>query len=376
MVAVKSIITLLALSARAALAISDVVCSSELGSKSIQPNKIPRATTTVSERITIVKKFIRKVNVVVVARPYTTTETTTIQTTVISTADPDVKTATSHVTETQTEIENRLHTAFSTKVISTTTTKYSTQTIPAPPGFTKIRESPDYVRMKARAAIPDAIPLLPGGRAGAPEQYVQRIRCTKKVPVTSTKYTTTTIQGPRKTIRQTKTKLVSTTQIVTETEYPDDVTTTVTETSSPTVTEYNDVTSTSTITESVTVETQLPVELYLACSEENIISTANGGKYLYYRNTNIGITYDASSITGMSSAYECCAACMKNPKCFSSLTAVANSGNCYHYVSRDNVCPNGQIKWSSYFTKTGASPGWLWSNGPCGSYVNGGNSDF
>ena len=140
-----------------------------------------------------------------------------------------------------------MHTAFSTKVISSTTTKYSTQTITAPPGFTKIRDSPDYVK---RADIPNAIPFLPAGRAGASEQYVQRVRCTKKVPVTSTKYTTTTIQGARKTIRQTKTKLVSTTETVTETEYPGDVTTTVTETSSPTVTEYNDVTSTSTLTES------------------------------------------------------------------------------------------------------------------------------
>ncbi|KAH7184632.1 uncharacterized protein B0J16DRAFT_340254 [Fusarium flagelliforme] len=370
MVAIKSALTLLALGAHAALAVSDVICSSELGTKSIQSNKIPRATTTVSERITIVKKFIRKVNVVVVARPYTTTETTTVQTTVISTADPDVKTATSHVTETQTEIEDRSHTAFSTTIISTTTTKYNTQTIPAPPGFTKIRDSPDYVK---RADIPNAIPFLPAGRAGAPEQYVQRIRCTK-VPVTSTKYTTTTIQGPRKTIRKTNTRLVSTTETVTETEYPDDVTTTVTETSSPTVTEYNDVTSTSTMIESVTVETQLPVELYLACSEENIISTANGGKALFYRNT-IGITYDTLAITGMANAYECCAACMKNPKCLSSITAVSNSANCYHYVSRDNVCPNGQVKWSSYFTRNGASPGWLWSNGPCGSYVNGGNRD-
>ncbi|CAG7558064.1 unnamed protein product [Fusarium equiseti] len=373
MVAIKSALALLVLGAHAAQAVSDIICSSELGTKTIQSNKIPRATTTVSERITIVKKFIRKVNVVVIARPYTTTETTTIQTTVISTADPNVKTATSHVTETQTEIEDRSHTVFSTKIISTTTTKYSTQTIPARPGFTKIRESPDYVRMKARAGIPNAIPLLPAGRAGAPEQYVQRIRCTKRAPVTSTKYTTTTIQGPRKTIKQTKTKLVSTTETVTETEYPDDVTTTVTETSSPTITEYNDVTSTSTMTETVTVETQLSVELYLACSEENIISTANGGKTIFYRNPNSGIAYDTSSITGMSSAYECCVACMKNPKCFSSLTAVANSRNCIHYVSRDNVCPNGQINWSSYFTKTDASPGWLWSNGPCGSYGNGGN---
>ena len=85
MVAIKSAFALLALSAHAAQAVSSIICSSELGTKSIQSNKIPRATTTVSEPLTIVKKFIRKVNVVVVARPYTTTETTTIQTTVIST---------------------------------------------------------------------------------------------------------------------------------------------------------------------------------------------------------------------------------------------------------------------------------------------------
>lgn len=106
MVAIKSALTFLVLGAHVAQAVSNVICSSELGTKSIQSNKIPRATTTVSERITIVKKFIRKVNVVVVGRPYTTTEITTIQTTVISTADPNVKTATSHVTGTH----SRFHT--------------------------------------------------------------------------------------------------------------------------------------------------------------------------------------------------------------------------------------------------------------------------
>ncbi|KAF4451698.1 hypothetical protein F53441_5377 [Fusarium austroafricanum] len=260
MVAFKSALTLLALAVRAALAISDVVCSSELGSKGIQSNKIPRATTTISERITIVKIFIRK-------------------TTITSTANPNVKTATEHVTETQTDTEGRSFTAFSTRTINTRTTKYNTQTIPARPGLTKIRESPDYVQMKAGADVPDtfpnAIPLLPGGNAAVPEQYVQRIRCTKRVPVTSTKYITTTVQGPRKTIKMTKTKAVSTTETVTETEYPDDVTTTMTETSSTTVTEYNDVTSTSTMTESVTVETQLPVEFYAACSAAMLI-----GEYL------------------------------------------------------------------------------------------------
>jgi len=60
MVAIKSVLTLMAIGTHAALAVSNVICSSELGTKSIQSNKILRATTTVSERITIVKKFIRK----------------------------------------------------------------------------------------------------------------------------------------------------------------------------------------------------------------------------------------------------------------------------------------------------------------------------
>ncbi|KAL3608800.1 hypothetical protein FPOAC2_03810 [Fusarium poae] len=277
--------------------------------------------------------------------------------------------------ETQTNTEDRLATAFSTEKVTSTTSKYTTQTIQAPAGFTKIGRSPDYVAK--RAGIPDtspgSIPIPLGGKAAVPAQYVQRIRCIKRVPVISTKHTTTTVQGSRKTIKRTKTKTVSTTETVIETEYPDDVMTTVTETSFLTVTEYNDITSTSTMTEFVTVETQVPVELDLACSNDNMITTANGGRSLYGRDYG-DYPFYLLDITGMSNAYECCAACMKNPQCLSAATSLADRAKCVHFASTSTkLCPNGQVNWGTYFTASNESPFWIWSNGPCGTWKNGGN---
>lgn len=84
----------------------------------------------------------------------------------------------------------------------------------------------------------------------AKSQYVQRVDCTKRIPYTSIKTTTTVVQGPRKTVAaKTSTKVVTTTQTETSTEYPDDVTSTVTETVSPTVTNFVSVTDTSSSTE-------------------------------------------------------------------------------------------------------------------------------
>jgi hypothetical protein len=100
--------------------------------------------------------------------------------------------------------------------------------------------APDYrAKIKARA---DSGPVV-GILAAPAKQYPQRIDCTKKVPTTIIKTVSTTIQGPRKTLKpQTKTKTTLFTETVVETIYPEDVTVTTTETVSPTVTEYDDVT--------------------------------------------------------------------------------------------------------------------------------------
>jgi hypothetical protein len=97
MVSFKSALLLLALGAEAlAASAPNPVCTSRLGTVSV--SKIPRATSTVVQKVTVVKKVIRRINVYVIPRPRTTTVTDTVQETVVETADPDVETATEVVT--------------------------------------------------------------------------------------------------------------------------------------------------------------------------------------------------------------------------------------------------------------------------------------
>jgi hypothetical protein len=97
MVSFKSALLLLALTAEAlATSAPNPVCTSRLGTVSV--SKIPRATSTVVQKVTVVKKVIRRINTYVIPRPRTTTVTDTVQETVVETADPDVKTATEVVT--------------------------------------------------------------------------------------------------------------------------------------------------------------------------------------------------------------------------------------------------------------------------------------
>jgi hypothetical protein len=99
MVALKSVLLGFALGTEAlAVTTPSVVCNSKLGTSSIPSNKIPRATTTVDYKVTITKKFIRKVNVIVIPRPRTTTVTETSKTTTTTVAPADVETATEIVT--------------------------------------------------------------------------------------------------------------------------------------------------------------------------------------------------------------------------------------------------------------------------------------
>ncbi|KAF5723256.1 hypothetical protein FMUND_2001 [Fusarium mundagurra] len=231
MVTFKSVLLLLALGTESLVAGQSVICQSKLGTKSIPASKIPRATTTIDNKLTVLKKVIRKVNVV---------------------ADPDIETAIETKTDTMTTIEVRLHTTTSISTSFTTTTRYSTASIiPTPAGFVPAK-GPDWrPKVKARDTLKDraAPDVFPAGLQPNPE-YVQRIDCTKKVPTTSIKVTTITVKGARVTVGpKTKTKVVTSTTTTIETQYPPKVTETSFETTISTVTEYDDRTETATATE-------------------------------------------------------------------------------------------------------------------------------
>ncbi|KAH7241327.1 hypothetical protein BKA59DRAFT_512852 [Fusarium tricinctum] len=358
MVALKSVLLGFALGTEAlAVTTPSVVCNSKLGTSSIPSNKIPRATTTVDYKVTITKKFIRKVNVIVIPRPRTTTVTETSKTTTTTMAPADVETATEIVTDEQTEIETVDTTTTTTSTSFTTTTVSTTNTVAAPAGFTPLLEAPDYVaKVKARAVQQAAARVIPGLRAGQ-QLYAQRIDCTKRVPYTTIKSITTTVQGPRKTL------------------YPPDVTETETETVSPTTTVQTIVTHEATSVETVTVESDVPGDtFYSACGSNNIMRTANGGYPVVNIVVRSGMQYSANLIAGVSGAYNCCVSCMQDPSCLMALTPTTGS-SCYNYVvnSAAASCPNSQLVWSDYYSSTTRSPVWVWSNGPCGSMGNLGN---
>ncbi|KAM0387149.1 hypothetical protein ACHAQC_011075 [Fusarium culmorum] len=335
---------------------------------SIASNKIPRATTSVQTKVTVIRKVTRRVTVIVVPKAKTTTQKVTVKSTVTATANPNVKVATSTATDEQTTVLTRKFTTTLVATSFTTTTKVTTSTISAAPSFKPIKEFGGY---QARKAKRDAV----GGlrMALAKSQYVQRVDCTKRIPYTSIKTTTTVVQGPRKTVAaKTSTKVVTTTQTETSTEYPDDVTSTVTETVSPTVTNFVSVTDTSSSTETVTVETIIPAAepVYAACGANNMMVTANGGHPVPF--VDMTIEFGVASVgAAQGDAYKCCTSCMQNPLCFLSFLA-DQDGSCTILYSSTNVCPNGQIQVGNYKSQAGSSSTYHWMNGPCGYIVNGG----
>ncbi|CAF3479035.1 hypothetical protein SNK05_007537 [Fusarium graminearum] len=159
--------------------------------------------------------FTRKVNVVVIPRPTTTTFTDVKTITETTQADPDVETAIETKADVTTTIEVRLHTTTSISTSSRTITAYTTtSTIQAPAGFTPAKGSDWLPKIKARDSLNTlkeraAVELFPAGLQSNPE-YVQRVDCTKKVPSTSIKVTTITVKGTRVTASpKTKTKVIT-----------------------------------------------------------------------------------------------------------------------------------------------------------------------
>ncbi|EKJ70226.1 hypothetical protein FPSE_09600 [Fusarium pseudograminearum CS3096] len=370
MVAIKSVFLLLALGVEALAASSpSATCTSKYGTVSIASNKIPRATTSVQTKVTVIRKVTRRVTVIVVPKAKTTTQKVTVKSTVTATANPNVKVATSTVTDEQTTVLTRKFTTTLVATSFTTTTKVTTSTISAAPSFHPIKEFGGYVAKKAkRGAVGDL------RMAVAKSQYVQRVDCTKRIPYTSIKTTTTVVQGPRKTVAaKTSTKVVTTTQTETSTEYPDDVTRTVTETVSPTVTSFVSVTDVSSSTETVTVETIIPAAepVYAACGANNMMVTANGGRPVPYVDMTVGFGV-ASVGAAQGDAYKCCTACMQNSLCFLSFLSDGD-GSCTHITTNTNVCPNGQIQVGQYKSQAGATDTYHWMNGPCGYLINGGD---
>ncbi|KAJ4250124.1 hypothetical protein NW762_011934 [Fusarium torreyae] len=321
MVGLNFLVGLLALSAEAlASPAKPAVCSTILGTKTVK--NVPTSTTTAVKKITITKKFIRKLNVVVVPVAKTSTIRTTETDTVTFTADQETDTAWDTITSESTIVSSRTAWTTITTTSTTTTTKDVTSTVQRAAGFTPIhgpgwvprkREQLEKKAVKAKAAPP-------GGN------LPQSVRCVVDKPIYSTKTVSTRIQGPRRTLKAaTRTKMTTISTTTTETEYPSNAKTTLTTVIYPTTTSFVDVTSTSTISETVTVESQVPVAtIYDMCSSDNILTSANGG----------GLIASWDDLTGDYS----------------------------------------EVKFGDYYTSTNPAyaANYVFSNGPCGYWKNGG----
>ncbi|CEI66251.1 hypothetical protein FVEN_g4355 [Fusarium venenatum] len=371
MVALKpALLVLFAIGNEALAVTSDILCTSKLGTASIASSKIPRATTTIKSQVTVIKRVIRKANVIVVPQPRTTTETETAKRTITTDAAPEVEIATSVVTSMQTQKIISYTTTTSTSTSYTTTTKWTTKTVAAPADF-KFLHSYDSQWVPKKLKVrknQDASPVIQPNSL-----YVQRVDCTKRVPSTIIKTVTTTVPGPRRTLApKTKTKMTTTTEISTQTNYPPKVTQTTIETVSPITVVRETVTrqAASVSTEIVTVETLLPApDFYEACGQDAFVSSANGGNGIVL---SPNLSSQTEGITGEAAkgAYNCCVECMKRPNCL--LSKVSGDGTCFHHVSyaTPNVCPNGQTMWSYYYSYPNSAAVYTFTNGPCGRMEN------
>ncbi|RGP66106.1 hypothetical protein FSPOR_6932 [Fusarium sporotrichioides] len=310
----------------------------------------PRATTTIKNQFTVIKRVIRKANVIVVPQPRTTTQTETAKSTITTDAAPEAEVATSVVTSTQTQ--------------------RNTKTIAAAADFQYLRSDNSLwvaKELKVRKNQEVSPAILPESL------HVQRMGSTKRVPSTIIKTVNTTVPDPRRTpAPKTKTKMTTTTEIITHTNYPPKVTETTVETVSPITIVRETVTrqAASVSTEIVTVETLLPApDFYEACGPDAFVSGANGGNGIVltpnFSSLTLGITGDAAE-----GAYNCCVECMKRPECF--LSKTSGNGTYFHSVSFriGNICINGQALWSYYYSYPNTAPINTYSNGPCGEMEN------
>ncbi|QPC80029.1 hypothetical protein HYE68_010781 [Fusarium pseudograminearum] len=341
-------------------------CSTILGSKTVK--NVPTSTGTVKKNITIVKKVIRKVNAIVVppAKVTTTVETSTVKST---TTNLGLISTTTTTVDLSTFVDVRTSWKIETSTTSSITTKFITTTITRPPSWIAIKGDPDW-RPRKRAEKNDGFVDVD---ALTNNQLPQSVRCVKEIPKYSTKTVTTTVKGPKITLKAaTKTKTSTVPTTITVTDYPN-ARITATEIAYLSVTTIvQDVTSTSTIPETATVESLIPIATaYDMCSDDNILVTANGGIRPGYIRLPYSGDFNPIQIGVGYTGKPCCIACASNPLCVGSYL---EDGVCIIYVPKDSdMCLNGgQDEVGGYMTyqELDSVSDIIFSNGPCGKFKN------
>ncbi|KAF0642007.1 hypothetical protein FPSE5266_02498 [Fusarium pseudograminearum] len=329
---------------------------------------VPTSTGTVKENITIVKKIIRKVNVVVVPPTKTTTtvETSTVKST---TTNFGLISTTTTAVDLSTSIDVRTSWKIEMSTTGSITTKFITTTITRPPLWIAIKGDPDW-RPRKRAEKNDGFVDV---KALTSNQLPQSVRCVREIPKYSTKTVTTTVQGHKITLKAaTKTKTSTVPTTITVTDYPNARITATEIVYLSVTTIVQDVTSTSTIPETATVESLIPTATaYDMCSDDNILVTANGGIRPGYIRLPYSGDFNPIQIGVGYTGKPCCIACASNPL---GVGSYIEDGVCIIYVPKDSdICLNGgQDEVGGYMTFQELDSGSdiIFSNGRCGKFKN------
>ncbi|KAM0210069.1 hypothetical protein ACHAQI_006187 [Fusarium lateritium] len=156
--------------------------------------------------MTMIKKTIRKIDVVVVPRARTSTSTKTMGKTTTTRAEASVDKATKWITKTRIKTVDVPVTETATEIERVTSVQNSgTTNIPVSSDFTLIKNDASYTA-KRRHNV----------RAAANALSLNAI-LKMKVPNLSARYIATTMQGPRRTLKaQAKWKTATATNMITE----------------------------------------------------------------------------------------------------------------------------------------------------------------
>ncbi|KAL9604764.1 MAG: hypothetical protein Q9219_000212 [cf. Caloplaca sp. 3 TL-2023] len=369
----------------AAATYAQQLCTTKAGTKSISP--VP--TTTYALTITLTKnvRYISTPLSTITPPATTTTVSTTTVETVTTTAPTNTDTITTTVTDTQRSTTTSTATETETETTSETITiNGATSTVPAPPGFTAIKQAPDYVpKIKARdalglaaraAASPQIVAKLPSGGKGAvlsPQLYPTSVICGRLVETVTTKTATKTASITSTVTAATPTSTVTSTitSTSTSTVIPAGVTSTATATTTTTLIIPTDTTTTTTTTTTATMTVlNYGPTTYAACASSNLAETANGGHSINEVDGGVG---NRASFVAAGSTYDCCVAC------------ITSSDNCRAYIYlgirnfecellNGDICDPG-VAFGGLQFKTSPSnttPGLPVGNGRCGVVRNAG----
>ncbi|KAL6874704.1 hypothetical protein J3F83DRAFT_728420 [Trichoderma novae-zelandiae] len=383
----KTVLVLLALGGDAfahhPLAKTELICTTEYGRSSIR--HVQTYTSTHTKPCTYTELITRTPLVTVRLPPKTRTIQKTKTVVVRSTASAVTDAATTTTTNTIVESVTNTITLTSTSTDVSSTTVTATYTMPTPDGFIPVLAEPGYVSRHKRAEYLDLQKKSEnkgeqciGGAGGRPIFYpplhVESVKCLELVEQIVVKTIIKTARPATRTLGPfTSTTVVPITTTSTSTVYPADITSTVTATTSTTITSTTDVTTSTVTTTSTTVTSQAPtVTVYLACAQNNIASTANGGAFI----SNVG-TSAAKVVSGGNGgdAFACCNACQAAPFCQASLSS-EQEGFCFLLTNTaaPQQCNPGQFYGDSFSTNPNPSFRFTVSNGPCGAIRNGGSA--